>query len=81
MILQNYWIGCASVYAPDTIPFAPRIRTSIGVRRFILFHGKRHPEEMGVSEVEAFLTFLAVERNVAAFTQGQTKAALLFLYQ
>ncbi len=51
------------------------------VRRFILFHGMRHPEEMGVSEVEAFLTYLAVEWNVAAFTQGQTKAALLFLYQ
>ncbi|SNX61146.1 integron integrase [Nitrosomonas ureae] len=51
------------------------------VRRFILFHGKRHPKEMGVSEVEAFLTHLAVERNVAASTQGQAKAALLFLYR
>lgn len=50
-------------------------------RRFILFHGKRHPKEMGVSEVEAFLTHLAVERNVAASTQGQAKAALLFLYR
>ena len=50
-------------------------------RRFILFHGKRHPEEMGVSEVEAFLTHLAVDRNVAASTQGQAKAALLFLYR
>jgi len=50
-------------------------------RRFILFHGKRHPKEMGVSEIETFLTHLAVERNVAASTQGQAKAALLFLYR
>ena len=48
------------------------------VRRFILFHGKRHPKDLGVSEVEAFLTYLAVERNVAASTQGQAKAALLY---
>ena len=51
------------------------------VRRFILFHGKRHPQEMGVAEVEAFLTHLAVERGVAASTQNQAKAALLFLYR
>jgi len=51
------------------------------VRRFILFHGKRHPREMGAGEVEAFLTHLAVERNVSASTQNQAKAALLFLYR
>ncbi len=50
-------------------------------RRFILFHGKRHPQEMGVAEVEAFLTHLAVERGVAPATQSQAKAALLFLYR
>lgn len=50
-------------------------------RRFILFHGKRHPAELGASEVEAFLTHLAVERSVAASTQNQAKAALLFLYK
>ena len=50
-------------------------------RRFILFHGNRHPKEMGVSEVEAFLTHFAVERNVTASTQGQAKVALLFLYR
>lgn len=50
-------------------------------RRFILFHGKRHPREMGAAEVEAFLSHLAVERNVAASTQNQAKAALLFLYK
>jgi integron integrase len=50
-------------------------------RRFILFHGKRHPQEMGAPEVEAFLTHLAVERGVAPATQSQAKAALLFLYR
>jgi integron integrase len=50
-------------------------------RRFILFHGKRHPLEMGAAEVEAFLSHLAIERNVSASTQNQAKAALLFLYK
>ncbi|MBN8436909.1 MAG: integron integrase [Candidatus Accumulibacter sp.] len=51
------------------------------VRRFILFHGKRHPQEMGACEVEAFLTHLAVEGRVSASTQNQAKSALLFLYK
>jgi integron integrase len=51
------------------------------IRRFILFHRKRHPREMGGREVEAFLTHLAVEAHVAASTQNQALAALLFLYQ
>lgn len=51
------------------------------IRRFILFHGKRHPSEMGAPEVEAFLTSLAVEGNVAASTQNQARSALLFLYK
>ena len=51
------------------------------VRRFILFHNKQHPKEMGASEVEQFLTWLAVERKVSASTQNQAKAALLFLYR
>jgi integron integrase len=50
-------------------------------RRFILFHNKRHPREMGAAEVEAFLTHLAVHEQVAASTQNQALAALLFLYQ
>ena len=50
------------------------------VRRFVLFHNKRHPLEMGGVEVEAFLTHLAVARNVSASTQNQALAALLFLY-
>ena len=51
------------------------------IKRFILFHGKRHPKEMGASEVEAFLTHLAVVRQVSASTQNQAKSALLFLYK
>lgn len=51
------------------------------IKRYIYFHDKRHPEEMGAGEVTAFLTALAVERNVAAATQNQALAALLFLYK
>jgi len=51
------------------------------IRRFILFHHKRHPREMGAAEITAFLTHLAVVDNVAASTQNQALAALLFLYR
>jgi integron integrase len=50
-------------------------------RRYILFHGRRHPSELGGADVEAFLTHLAVKGNVAASTQNQAKSALLFLYR
>ena len=50
------------------------------LRRFIL-HGKRHPQEMGAQEIEAFLTHLAVHENVAASTQNQALQAILFLYR
>ena len=49
-------------------------------RRYILFHDKRHPEELGSDHVNRFLTHLAVERKVAASTQNQALSALLFLY-
>jgi len=51
------------------------------IRRFILFHGKRHPAEMGAPEVAQFLSSLAVEGQVAASTQNQALSALLFLYR
>jgi integron integrase len=51
------------------------------IKRFILFHGKRHPREMGAPEVEAFLTHLAVNGKLAASSQNQAKSALLFLYR
>ena len=50
------------------------------VKRFVLFHHKRHPREMALPEVEAFLTDLAVVQQVAASTQNQALSALLFLY-
>jgi len=50
------------------------------IRYFIRFHGMRHPAAMGESEVRAFLTWLATERNVAAATQNQALNALVFLY-
>ena len=50
-------------------------------KRYIFFHGKRHPAEMGAAEVTAFLTALAVRERVAASTQNQALNALLFLYR
>src|SRR6266571_3940813 len=50
------------------------------IRRFILFHGKRHPSTMSGEEVNRFLSHLASERNVSASTQNQALCALLFLY-
>jgi integron integrase len=49
------------------------------IKRFILFHGKRHPQEMGAPELEAFLTHLAVPRDVAASTQNPAPCTVLFL--
>jgi site-specific recombinase XerD len=51
------------------------------IKRYIRFHGVRHPQEMGADEVKAFLSHLATQMNVAASTQNQAFSALLFLYQ
>ncbi|MEY3880140.1 MAG: Integron integrase [Pseudomonadota bacterium] len=51
------------------------------IKKFILFHHKKHPKEMGAAEVEAFLTHLAVDGLVSASTQNQALSALLFLYK
>lgn len=51
------------------------------IKRYILFHNKQHPKDMGRKEIEAFLTYLAVGRNVAASTQNQAFSALQFLYE
>jgi integron integrase len=51
------------------------------IKRFVVFHGKRHPEQLGEPEVSEYLTYLAVERQVAASTQNQALAAILFLYR
>ena len=51
------------------------------IKRFIFFHGKRHPVEMGEPEISQFLTHLAVKKRVSASTQNQALSALLFLYR
>ena len=51
------------------------------IRRYILFHDKKHPKDMGAAEIERFLTHLAVVGNVAASTQNQALCALVFLYK
>jgi site-specific recombinase XerD len=51
------------------------------VYRFVMYHGKRHPREMGAPEIQAFLTWLAVQQNVSASTQNQALCALLFPYR
>jgi site-specific recombinase XerD len=53
----------------------------VWIRQFILFHGKRHPREMGKAEVESFLSHLASVKKVAAATQNQALNALVFLYR
>jgi len=57
-------------------------KTYVGwIKQYILFHGKRHPLEMGAAEVESFLTYLATVRHVASATQDQALSAILFLYR
>jgi integron integrase len=51
------------------------------IKRYILFHNKRHPKEMGAPEIQAFIKHLAIERNVSASTQNQALSAILFLYR
>ena len=81
---------------PNKSPFLEQVRNAIRVRhysyrtektyvdwvkRFIFFHNKRHPKDMAEPEVGAFLTYLAIERRVAASTQNQALNALVFLYK
>jgi integron integrase len=51
------------------------------IRRYVVFHGKRHPREMGTREVTEFLSYLAIDAQVAATTQNQALSAILFLYR
>ncbi|WP_409842761.1 site-specific integrase [Microcystis sp.] len=51
------------------------------IKRYLLFHQKKHPREMGEEEIKSFLTHLAVDKNVAAATQNQALNAILFLYR
>ena len=62
---------------------SPRTETAYvyWARRYILFHDKRHPAELGPDAITAFLNFLAVEKHVAASTQNQALNAIVFLYR
>jgi integron integrase len=66
-----------------TLHYSPRTEDAyVGwIKQYILFHGKRHPRELGVGEVERLLTSLATQRRVSASTQNQALCALLFLYK
>ena len=66
--LRNYSIRTEKTYAD-------------WFRRYVLFHGKRHPSEMGAPEISAYLSYLATDCNVAASTQNQALNALVFLWQ
>ncbi len=63
--------------------YSPRTEESYvaWIRRFVLFHGRRHPDDLGEPEITTFLSALATERHVSASTQNQALAALLFLYE
>lgn len=66
-----------------TLHYSRRTGKTYGhwIRKFILFHNKRHPREMGAHEIEQFLTYLATHRNVSPSTQNQAFSAILFLYK
>lgn len=70
---------CAAIRAKH---YSPNTETAYltWIRRFIFFHGRRHPETLGADEVNAFLAHLATGRRVSASTQNQASSALLFLY-
>lgn len=51
------------------------------IRRYIVFHGKRHPSELGADDIARFLSHLATDRRVSASTQNQALSAVLFLYR
>ncbi|RFC37293.1 MAG: Phage integrase, N-terminal SAM-like domain [Candidatus Nitrotoga sp. SPKER] len=66
--------GCVQRFECVTTAFAPRKPTFDWARRFILFHDKRHPKDMGADEVQSFLSYFVVERNVASSIQNQVKS-------
>ena len=77
---QNCSTGCGQPCASTYSPRTEQVYVD-WIKRFIRFHGVRHPQEMGPDEVKAFLSHLATQMNVAASTQNQAFSALLFLYQ
>src|SRR5260221_7630654 len=85
--------GCQAMFPPRFLAAGtPEIRTRHysrrteqayvhWIRRFIVFHGKKHPSTMGAPEISEYLAWLATNRRVAASTQNQALSAVLFLYR
>ncbi len=69
-------------HAIRTRHYSPRTEEAYvhWIRRYIVFHGKRHPSTLGAPDISRFLTWLAGERHISAATQNQALSALLFLY-
>lgn len=70
-------------HAIRTRHYSPRTEEAYvhWIRRYIVFHGKKHPSTLGAADISVFLTWLAVERKVSASTQNQALSAVLFLYK
>ena len=70
-------------YAIRTRHYSPRTEEAYvhWIRRYIVFHGKKHPSTLGEADISVFLTWLAVERKVSASTQNQALSSVLFLYK
>jgi len=83
---ENAWAKFNLFLRPESLPSGARFVGQLfsmhhWIRRYILFHDKKRPKDMGAVEIEKFLTYLAVERNIAASTQNQAFSAVLFLYK
>lgn len=81
----NPVLVCSTSFAPGfgscITVCAPNRHTWTGFRRFIRFHGNRHPSGLDYTDVMSFLTDLASHQNVASSTQNQAQSAMLFLYR
>jgi integron integrase len=81
MSIGDFLDECRRVARLRHLSYATEKGYILTIRRFIYFHGRRHPHNLGVEEIRAYLSHLAVEGNVAASTQNVALAALLFLYR
>jgi integron integrase len=80
-VQPNLWERIAGKVREKHYSLATERTYVMWARKFVLWHGKRHPKDMGAAEVTAYLNHLAVQRQVSASTQNQALSALLFLYK
>ncbi|MDA8106195.1 MAG: integron integrase [Nitrospiraceae bacterium] len=78
---KPFWKGMRAVLRLKHYSYSTEKTYIHWSKAFILFHGKKHPKEMGVKEVQAFLSYLAVAKKVSASTQNQAFNAVLFMYR